>query len=308
MDNIFGAGGGGGGGVGGGVQHFFASLPPVTRIWLVSTLVVTALANLEFVKWNDLDFSRWEDVVGRGSSGRTEAWRLMTCFLFVGKFGFNTIIGLHLMTQISTRYETMGPICTRRIFINPLRPGVGSSEEQQNAQREYNNSPYYSRGESSDYVFALLFGTTGILLSNFLLLPKLPASITHNQFHRFFHRQLTFFVVYIWSKQHSQHRVNLFGVALSAAYLPFAYLVMGYALNNGQIIPVDILHGMFIGHIYFYLASVVPQVLGRRRAVLSTPLALVDLCRWLEGRGLAGNDGRGNDGPMLVDVDDVIGG
>jgi len=79
-------------------------------------------------------------------------------------------------------------------------------------------------------------------------------------------------------------------------------------MNNGQVVPLDILNGMFVGHIYFYLASVVPQVLGRGRAVLSTPMALVDLCHWLEGRALAGDGGQGNDGPMLVDVDGIIGG
>ena len=101
----------------------------------------------------------------------------------------------------------------------------------------------------------------------------------------------------------------MFGIAISAAYLPFAYLLMGYALNNGQSIPVDILHGMFVGHVYFYLASVVPRVLGGRRAVISTPVALIDLCNWLEGRGhVVDNDGRMNDEPMLVDVDGVIGG
>jgi len=72
MDNLFGAGGGGGGG---GPEQWFRALPPVTRIYLGLTLIVTALANLEVVKWNDLDFSRWEDVMGRGSSGRAEVWR-----------------------------------------------------------------------------------------------------------------------------------------------------------------------------------------------------------------------------------------
>ena len=66
MDNILGAGGVGG---------WFTSLLPVTRALLGSTLVVTALTNLDVIKWNDLDFSRWEDVIGRGSSGRIEAWR-----------------------------------------------------------------------------------------------------------------------------------------------------------------------------------------------------------------------------------------
>ena len=88
---------------------------------------------------------------------------------------------------------------------------------------------------------------------------------------------------------------------MSAAYLPFAYLVMGYALNNGQRIPVDILQGMFVGHIYFYLACVVPKVLtGRQLAVLSTPTVLIDLLNWLEGRGNVGGGVGGNDGPVLV--------
>lgn len=212
------------------------------------------------------------------------------------------------MTQMSTRYESMGPICTRRIHIN--QDGPPPEEQPNNAQqRGRYNSPYYSRGETSDYAFAILFGMVGILTSNVFLLPMIPTFITQNQFHRFFHRQLTFYVVYIWSKQHPQHRVNLFGVSLSAAYLPFAYILMGYVLNNGERIPVDILHGMLVGHVYFYLACVVPQVLGGRRVVLSTPIALVDLCNWLEGRGIqVDTDGRGNDGPLLADVNGVIGG
>lgn len=242
--------------------------------------------------------------------------RLLTCFLYAGKFSWSAFIGLHLMTQISTRYETMGPICTRRLYINPQ---LAEQEDAQNnnatqQQREErhpnnNNSPYYSRGETSDYIFALLFGMTGILLSQILLFPILPTFITQNQHHRFFQRHLTFYIVYIWSKQHPQRRVNLFGMPIAAAYLPFAYLVMGYALNNGNAIPIDILHGMLVGHVYFYLACIVPTVLGERRAVISTPMILIDLCNWLEGRGFVDNDDNGgNGGPILVDVDGVIGG
>ena len=240
--------------------------------------------------------------------------RLLTCFLYAGKFGWNAIIGLHLMTQISTRYETMGPICTRRIYINPQQQHLGGDNpaeaEQQNAAQRRNNSPYHPRGESSDYAFALLFGMVGILLSNVYILPKLPTFITHNRYHHFFFRHLTFYVCYIWSKQHPFHRVNFFGVHFHAAYLPYAYLLMGYVLNNSQSIPLDIIHGMFVGHLYYYLACVVPQVLGGRRAVLSTPTALVDFCNWLEGRGPVGFEGRGDGvgGPELVDVDGVIGG
>ena len=228
--------------------------------------------------------------------------RLLTCFLYAGKFGWNVLIGLHLMNQISARYETMGPICTRRTR-GAVRPAPSPS-------------PYHPRGDSSDYAFALLLGMAGILLGQTLLLPKLPDAIsTVGRNHRSFHRHLKFFVLYVWSKQRPDHRVNLFGVSMSAAYLPYAYLLIGYALNNGESIPLDILHGMLVGHVYYYLACVVPQVSGGRRAVLSTPTALVDVCNWLDGRGgppHGGDDGVGGNGrgeqPLLADVDGVIGG
>ncbi len=71
MDNLFGAGGAGGGGP----EEWFRSLPPITRIWLGSTVVVTTMANLDFVKWTDLALIHWEDVLGNGKSGKLEAWR-----------------------------------------------------------------------------------------------------------------------------------------------------------------------------------------------------------------------------------------
>ena len=46
------------------------------------------------------------------------------------------------MTQISARYETMGPICTTR----------------RRRDDDVGGSPYRSRGTSSDYAFALLLG------------------------------------------------------------------------------------------------------------------------------------------------------
>jgi Derlin-2/3 len=168
---------------------------------------------------------------------------------------------------------------------------------------------YYPRGESSDYTFALLFGIVGRLLSKFFLLPYLPHSVTQNQHHVFFHCHLTFFVMYIWSKQHPDRNVNLFGVHMTAAYLPYAYLIMGYALNNGNTLPVDMLHGMFVGHLYYYFACVVSKVM-RGRVIIVTPLWMVDLCNWMEGRGglRIGGGGWDDNNPMLVDLDGVIGG
>jgi hypothetical protein len=74
MDNLFGGGEGGGGAP----AQFLRDLPPITRILLVSTLLCTALVNLDFLKREDLDFRGWEDVYGRGRSGRIEAWRYVS--------------------------------------------------------------------------------------------------------------------------------------------------------------------------------------------------------------------------------------
>lgn len=207
------------------------------------------------------------------------------------------------MTQISARYETMGPICTTR------------RRRRRDDDDDEGGSPYRSRGNSSDYAFALLLGMIGILLGQTLLLPKLPAFVAnHGMHHRNFHRHLKFYVLYVWSKQRPHHRVNLFGVTMIAAYLPYAYLLIAYALNNGEFIPVDILHGMLVGHVYYYLACVVPRVTDGRLTVLSTPTALVDVCDWLEGRAGGRGDeigGMGNgrvEQPALADVDGVIGG
>lgn len=247
--------------------------------------------------------------------------RLISCFLYAGKFGWRTLIVLHSMSEISTRYEVMGPICTRiRLRDRESRPLNGTrtrTDSDAYGRPLPSNQPipipvvaeYYQRGESSDYAFALLFGIVCILLSTFFLLPYLPHSFTQNQHHAFFHRHLTFFVMYIWSKQHPDRNVNLFGVHMTAAYLPYAYLIMGYALNNGKTLPLDMLHGMFVGHLYYYLACVVPKVM-RGRVIMVTPLWMIDVCNWMEGRGRLRFGGRGwdDDNPMLVDVDGVIGG
>ena len=65
MDNFFNAGAApGGGGVAGPIIQWFTSLPPITRLWLATTLTITALANLEIISWTDLSLSHLSDVMG----------------------------------------------------------------------------------------------------------------------------------------------------------------------------------------------------------------------------------------------------
>ena len=58
---------------------------------------------------------------------------------------------------------------------------------------------------------------------------------------------------------------------MKAIYLPFAYLALTIFMGNGY---YDMLHGYAAGHVYYFLADVVPQVYGKD--LLTTPLFLID--------------------------------
>jgi len=55
----------------------------------------------------------------------------------------------------------------------------------------------------------------------------------------------------------------------TAPYLPWIILGFGYLLNQS---PIYDLLGIVVGHIYYYLADVYPQITGRR--LLKTPTLL----------------------------------
>lgn len=67
-------------------------------------------------------------------------------------------------------------------------------------------------------------------------------------------------------------------------YLPFAQLVLRMFMGSSIF---DILHGMAVAHLYYFLADVVPQVQGRE--VLHTPQFLIDRLGVGEYRPQAGN-------------------
>ena len=55
------------------VQQWYRALPPITKVWLVSTVLVTGLANANVLNLNSLYLMRWSDVWMAGS--KIEAWR-----------------------------------------------------------------------------------------------------------------------------------------------------------------------------------------------------------------------------------------
>mmetsp|Transcript_13177 Transcript_13177/g.36440 ORF Transcript_13177/g.36440 Transcript_13177/m.36440 type:complete len:290 (-) Transcript_13177:135-1004(-) len=211
-----------------GPDSWFKSLPVITKYWFGATLVMTLGVNFGVIPASSIVYF-WESV-----SSRFEVWRMLTCFLYAGKFEFNTLIGLMLLVQFSERYEKGGPFNT----------GAG--------------------GGTADYAFMLMImmGMTLLTYPIMLMVAPIPP---------IFARNLIYGVLYAWSKRHSTSQANIWGIPVPAIYLPYAYIAMTVFMGGAY---MDMLHGMAMAHIYYFLADVVPQVQGRD--FLVTPQFLID--------------------------------
>jgi len=164
-----------------------------------------------------------------------EVWRFLTPFCFAGKFDFNTLIACYMLVQFSKQYESGGPFNT----------GAG--------------------GGTADYAFCLLLGAITMFVTYpILLILGLPVP-------PIFCKNLVYYVLYVWSKRHSTSQANIWGFPIAAIYLPFAYLAMTVFMGNPY---MDMLHGLVVGHLYYFAVDVIPQVYGKD--FLHTPNFLID--------------------------------
>lgn len=132
--------------------------------------------------------------------------------------------------------------------------------------QRYETEPYNTGagGGTADYIFALMFGIAATFVTYPLMgmmMPMMPI----------FAKTLTFFVIYVWSKRHPTAPASIWGVEMKAIHLPFAYLVLTVLMGNPY---SDILHGIAIGHLFYFLVDVVPVVY--QKDVLHTPQFLID--------------------------------
>ena len=131
--------------------------------------------------------------------------------------------------------------------------------------RRYESSSGYNTGAgggTADYVFALIFGSSVMLIS-YVFLKGMIMPI--------FGRNLSYYVLYIWTKRYPTVQVSLWGFPIPALWLPFALLAIQAFIGNSF---SDIVHGIAIGHFYYFLVDVVPVIYGKD--LLHTPQFLID--------------------------------
>merc|ERR1719285_759410 len=113
-------------------------------------------------------------------------------------------------------------------------------------------------GRSGAYIYMYLFGVCSLLiLATYLNDP-------------FFGTSLTFMVVYVWGRLNKHLRLSLFGlIRFQAPTLVWMLLGLACFLRRGV---TDHLLGICVGHLYYFLAFVYPEMTGVM--LLKTP-------RWL---------------------------
>lgn len=81
------------------IEEWFKELPPISRGWLVSALLSTVAVVLGFASPVQL-YLDWTLVINK-----FQIWRLMTCYIFFGKFGLPFVFQLYFLVRYATKYE-----------------------------------------------------------------------------------------------------------------------------------------------------------------------------------------------------------
>ena len=219
------------------------------------------------------------NVQGLDDTGGPQAWfhslPLVTKYWFgaalittiAGNFGFVNIMKLIFhWDSVSQNFE-LWRFVTPFLFVGKFDFNTLMALYMlQSFSQRYELEPYNTGagGGTADYVFSIMFGMVMIVMSYvpmgmILAVPPL------------FSRTLMFFVLYVWSKRHPTSPASIWGIEMKAIHLPFAYVIVS-VLMGGQY--ADLLHGIAVGHLFYFLVDVVPIVYGKD--YLHTPQFLID--------------------------------
>lgn len=77
--------------------NWVTDIPIVTRIWTISSLITSVLVDSNIISLNDIVFAP--------SLIKTQPWRIISSFLYIGEFNINLIMSLYLIVQYSIQLE-----------------------------------------------------------------------------------------------------------------------------------------------------------------------------------------------------------
>ena len=84
---------------------------------------------------------------------------------------------------------------------------------------------------------------------------------------------LAFMIVYVWGRRNPHVSLSFLGLfTFTAPYLP--WVILGFGVLLGQSPILDAL-GIVVGHIYYYLEDVLPQLTGGRKLLVTPSLLYV---------------------------------
>jgi Derlin-2/3 len=126
------------------------------------------------------------------------------------------------------------------------------------------------RGRSCDFCFFIALGAVQMLV-------VAPFVGQH-----FLGVSLTFMMVYLWGRRNPHSRMNFLGFTFTAPYLPWVMLAFSMLLSGAAGASADLL-GICVGHIYYFLEDVYPQMIPSRRRLLKTPRFFTCLARTFTG-------------------------
>ncbi|KAK7334506.1 hypothetical protein VNO80_26263 [Phaseolus coccineus] len=123
---------------------------------------------------------------------------------------------------------------------------------------------------TADYVWMFIFGALSLLV----------ISAVPYFWYPFMGVSLVFMIVYVWSREFPNARINIYGVvSLKGFYLPWALVALDLIFGNP--IKPDIV-GMLAGHIYYFLTVLHPLAGGHFK--FKTPLWVQKIVAyWGEG-------------------------
>ncbi|CAM9568680.1 unnamed protein product [Chrysoparadoxa australica] len=203
------------------IWSWYTDIPPVSRYYLTTAFLTTALCALDVLSPFKLYYN-W------GLIRDGQVWRLFTTFLFFGHFSLDFLFHMYFLVR----------------YCRLLEDG------------EF-------RGRTADFVFLLLFGATAMTaVAPFVSMHFLGSS-------------LTFMMVYIWGRRNEHVRMSFLGLfPFTAPYLPWVLLCLSLALNNRHTLSTDMI-GIVVGHTYFFLVYIYPEVAAIRgwriRKIVHTP-------------------------------------